>query len=289
MTYSKDLDNKQLTSGDELFMQSSPIHAMVAAFIALPIDKGRGDAIINLSNGSTDVFLQAGVVQTKKGVNSIFGLPEGMAGRRIFLYLFSKFYEDINCIIELSKDKSEFIRLFGYQNPKARILHPIRINFFKALYMRVKFTNSINNKKAGHREIDDFGDCIIAANKASSDGVNYYSSLSYNWGFMFKMAFPVNFKHVRDANKKSEFWNVYVFLIDVLPRIPKGTKKTIEWRVIHRIFMNRYKTKENFKYFFKKTTDEVLKFYPKAKGKIDTDSDKNHLILKYAPPPIKPA
>ena len=57
---------------------------------------------------------------------------------------------------------------------------------------------------------------------------------------------------------------------------------------MHLLFQSRGGSIEQFRHVFRKQAKEVLEIYPQAKGKVDPDSDKHHLILKYAPPPIEP-
>ncbi|MCG8482155.1 MAG: hypothetical protein MJA31_02505 [Clostridia bacterium] len=151
------------------------------------------------------------------------------------------------------------------------------------------------DKAAGTRSsiiLGEFLDKIKERNKTinlppAKDSISNSNEGFYiNPFFAFKLSFPVNFDHVVGTSKRNDFWNIYVFLIDVLPRIHKSKKKTISWKMMHTIFCNR-KSLANFKYHFKKYLTEVLEIYPQAKGKIDFDSDREYLILKYAPPPVE--
>lgn len=268
-------------------METFPVHPMVAAFIALPLERNSGDAQIPLKKKKGNIVMQSGFVKTKSGKWQTFGLPEGMAGRRVFLYLFSEFYQDANVIIRLNRNKREYAKTFGYRASKSRVLHPVFMNFSRMAVMTIKFINKENNDRTYYPKFTEDYDRIISLEKEDKCQ-DYFNGISCNPTFLFRMGFPVDFRHVIGTNKKSEFWNVYVFLIDVLPRIKKGTNKKISWELMHDVFYRRYKTLANFKFNFEKKLSEVFKIYPQAKGKVDPDSDKHHLILKYAPPPIEP-
>ena len=99
------------------------------------------------------------------------------------------------------------------------------------------------------------------------------------------LAFPVDFEQVKKLKKKKEFWNIYLFLVDVLPRIPQGEKPQIEWSVMKALFSDNYSTKENFIYHFKRVLKQVLEIYPAARRNVIV-SRSDVLTLKHTPPPI---
>ncbi|WP_188149709.1 hypothetical protein [Teredinibacter waterburyi] len=76
------------------------------------------------------------------------------------------------------------------------------------------------------------------------------SSLCVNPAFVFRLNVPIDFNQVIGTAQKSEFWNIYVFLVDPLPRIPKKNTQTLEWDLVYRIFRKRYSAQPKFKYFF---------------------------------------
>ena len=85
---------------------------------------------------------------------------------------------------------------------------------------------------------------------------------------------------------RGEFWNIYVFLVDLLPRIPQGEQLRLRWGVMNVFFMSRT-TKERFKYRFKELLPQVLGIYKEAKDSVDVNSEKDFLLLYRAPlPPI---
>ena len=111
--------------------------------------------------------------------------------------------------------------------------------------------------------------------------------LEINTHIPFKLSFPVDFSKVVENDHGNEFWNVYVFLVDVLPRVKKRRKEPILWEKMYDLFQReaRYRSLADFKYQFKKTLKKVYSIYPQAEGRVIT-SDKKYLVCKYAPPPI---
>lgn len=261
-------------------MENFPVHPMVALFIALPLENNCVDTEIYTRKPDRNAFIRSIPVRFRDDKFRAPGLPHGMTGRRVFLYLFSQFYKDRNFVLEQSFDKKPFIETFGYDVPRFRKKHPIRLAFYKVMYSEVKFYDDRDNAKAGYSSVTQDGASMFDA--VWQNGI---WTVKLNSEFIFKMAFPVDFSHVIGTNKKCLFWNVYLFLVDVLPRIPKGKSKHISWELMHDVFHRRYDTIANFKYFFTQQLEDIFSIYPQAKNKVDV-SDSNDLILKYAPAPI---
>lgn len=285
---SQNPDSGQISpiSADELFMQSFPVHPMVAFFIAMPIKKVKRIAAIHLKKDHENLLAISEPVPTTKEQNSFvyYDLPQGMAGRRVMLYLFSRFYacrddESLSSGITMNADRDTFIRKFGYEySQRGQGSHPLQTEFWKVIGANFRFKDNKDNTRAGYTGLPSRGRERIVLGEENGE-------LLLNPHFLFNMAFPVDFNHVIGTDKKNRFWNVYMFLIDVLPRIEKGKIKKIPWSLMHDVFYHRPKNLAHFKFYFSKEVKDVITIYPKAKGKVDM-SDKTFLKLRYAPPPI---
>jgi len=278
------IEPKSTISGDELFMETFPVHPMVACFIALPLEHVSPESAVRLKKPKGNILMKAGDFYTREKRYQTLGMPSGMGARRVLLYFFSMFYKDQLGWLDPSRTPKEFISEFGYDEQKNRRTHIVKFNFLKILKMRIQFADNKDNVRAGFHSIDSFGDCMVSGNQAD-DG--WYETISYNPSFLFKMAFPVDFNQVVNTRKKSHFWNAYLFLVDVLPRIEPGKSRKISWTLMHDVFYRRYKTLENFRYNFRKTVDDVYSIYPKARGKVDL-SRSDYVTLRHAKPPIEP-
>ena len=271
-------------SADALFMETFPVHPMVAFFIALPLKERAPDAEIYLLNRGANAYMRSGVhYHQETGKSTFLGFPGGVVGRRIFMYFFWLYYRDPSAFFIHGDNIKEDINEFGYHSKSGRLGHPVRQGLMKFVYIKARFILPENNIRVGFTGIDQYCDIMVAYKWVDRK----YTVIMPNQRYLFRMGFPIDFDRVKSIRKKCEFWNVYMFLIDVLPRIEKGTKTRISWELMHDVFVRRYTTIENFRYFFRKQVKAVLEIYPQAKSKVDT-SHNGELILGYAPPPINP-
>lgn len=270
----------QSTKGDLIFLGEMPIHPMVAVFINLPIDKNTTQFLVD-SEHAIEVFADPTKYQSRATTRP---LPKGIAIRRLLLYLFSQFYQDGDFVLCEKVLSAKFLNLFGYNNRVCRRNHKLLVAYIRLLYTRFKFFNDEDNIAAGYERLDQRTCTEMLLGKNISDDV---FEIRLNPKFMFKAAFPVDFRHVVASNRRCEFWNIYLLLVDVLPRIGHRKTERITWEMLSAIFGRSYKSKHamaNFKFNFKKQLAEVLEIYPQAKGKVEpTDSE---LRLKYTRPPI---
>lgn len=279
-----DLDNNQPISGDELFMQTFPVHPMVAIFIALPITNEPEIVELRLKKEVANIQINTHGVPRKHGEWKSYGFPCGMAARRILLFIFSEIYRTGNTSLAFGDgSRQDILYRFGYRiSSRQQGNHPLFRQFIRIQRMGIKFTNPLNNEKCNF-SLAGYSDSMLGVRMDENGEIIEGPFL--NPGFLFNMAFPVEFEHVIGTDKKNRFWNVYMFLIDVLPRIEKGKTKKITWSLLHDVFYHRPPNLAHFKNMFKQEVEEVTTLYKKAKGKVITD-DKTYLKLKYAPPPI---
>lgn len=284
MPEKSDLLKNASTLGDEIFLRSFPVHPMVALFIALPLESLPKDFQVSPIKHGANVIIQSGVFYSSKHKKHIpAGLPFGMAARRILLFFFHHFYLNPDFKFRTDRNTKEVFHDFGYNFVKNRRSSIPSINFQLIPLCDITFTEDKHLKEIGVELGDDPFSKIFL--RGTADDGKTYVEYKRNPKFIFSMRFPVDFKKVLKSRKKSEFWNVYLFLVDVLPRIPKGKTQRISWAIIHDIFYQRYGTIANSKYYFKKHVSEVFEIYPQAKTRVDT-SDSEDLLLKNAPAPI---
>ena len=294
---------------------SCVLYPMTAYFIALPTSQidALTDIIVR-AESSASLSVEVNKKAVKEGYVPACPSPSGMGARRLLLYIFSECYKKPNNLIRIRDgSNNQLLRKLGYSFDRtAMSRHPGIINYERMLNCTFQFRDESKNKSIGlgekilgvsrftekrHILFITFGDILSRMKKPStSEGFNnfvgYYRSLGYqdddycvNPFFIFNTSFPVEFGRVIDSNKKSEFWNVYVFLVDVLPRVKKGSTLKLPWDKVHAIFCKRYNTLENFKFNFRKQLVDVLGIYPQAKGRVDADNQ-DELLLKHAPPPV---
>ncbi|MBL4623551.1 MAG: hypothetical protein JKY42_00145 [Flavobacteriales bacterium] len=271
--------------GDAHFIKAAGIHPMVAAFIALPLNPQPKIIIETTISNHRNIVMESGVIRSQEKPK-LLNLPSGMLGRRIFLYFFSAFYRDKNYEFDLN-DAGKFSKLLGYNSTDRHINREAQDALNDFLNTRIKFVDHSDNKfhydYLGVKELSDINTRLVLVDRQSTDDDS--GKVIFNQSGIFTMAFPIDFERVKKLKKKSGFWNVYVFLADVLPRIPPRKKPVIAWKVLNILFGDNYGTLENFKLNFTKTLKEVEKIYPEAKGKVDT-SRSDVLVLRHASPPI---
>jgi len=302
--------------GDELFMGNKcPVYPMTAFFIALPTSQTYNVYEYVVRAGSSSSLLVAvDKKATKDGYVHACPIPTGMGARRLLLYIYSQRYKNPKQLVRIKHgSNNQFLRELGYSFGRtAMSKHPGTINFERLCNCTFQFRDESKNeaiglgkKLLGLIRDPEIGDRLLVSYrqllKAMKQSVTpekymtfktHYRQLGFqeedcciNPFFAFNAAFPVDFNQVVDTQKKSEFWNIYMFLVDYLSRVKKGKVVKLSWSMVHVIFCKRYNTIENFRYFFRQTLPDVLEIYPQAKGRIDV-SNKESLILKHAPPPV---
>lgn len=272
--YTVESDHK----GDALYLQAAGIHPMVAAFIALSSQPTQR-IIVESSIVNHRKLLLEPATASYDGKPHLTNLPNGMVGRRILMYFFSEFYRDKNFIFDLA-DSDTLWKSLGYKSTDRHIKRYAKEALITFLTMTVRFANFAENKVhfdyLGEKDVSEIDTRTVLVDQ---------DKIIYNQSGLFNMAFPVDFEKIKKLKVRNGFWNVYLFLVDALPRIPPKEKARIEWHVLKVLFSDNHRTLENFKYFFIQTSKKVFAIYPKAEKSVDyTRSDM--LVLKHAPPPI---
>ncbi len=267
-------------TADQYFLETYPVSPMVAIFISLPT-LPTNKAVEKRTFQDVNIDKNLLIDGATQGKSVVLGVPHAMEGRRVLLYFFHRAYLDNAFVYDASKSHRDIAADFGYDNAKSRHPKEVVFHLIKLVYAKISFLYHEDNELYGLFNYSDTHNLMFDSTVKN----DYITELRLNPNFMFNCAFPVDFKHVIGTRKKCFFWNIYLLLVDVLPRTKWRQKKPISWEFLHRLFNSTY-TIENFKYAFKNTVKEVLEIYPQAKGKVDTSSDKKHLILSYAPPPI---
>lgn len=286
--------NKYLA--DNYFLTKHGISPMAAFFLALPIKKKivseLGEIIVRTD--FVDMVMRAGSRSDDNISGHFAGMPCGMHARRIMLYIFSETYKS-ECAgifpheIRLgSGTQADFLRCLGYQtktgftgnHPANEQLQRLTNCEFdvarKDKRILLDFIRESNAKC-------DFKDMHIFADTRYSKKRN---AIGMNVKFPFSLAIPVDYEQAKKLDGKSLSWNIYVFLADMLPRIPKQKTLELPWEKVNHWFGSRYPEVRKFRYNFKLALENVLERYPAAVGKVH-DSSREILTLKYAEPPIK--
>lgn len=277
-------------TADECFRQLYFVSPMVAAFIALPLKRLKSNDTYLLFEGERprDLILkpsrhQETSLSRKWGEEIGLDIPYGMRARRILLLFFHHQYlnPDTRFIYSIPDDSKSLGEALGYEERKSRHSDRVLTSLIELSFLTISFLSHELNEKFGFVSLKQRNAAMF---NIGYDFLSNQYNLSFNPEFLFKNAFPVDYNHVVNLRKKSDFWDTYLFLVDVLPRIKPRNKVLFQWYFIHELF-RRDSTLANFKYHFKKTLEEVYNIYPKAKGRIDT-SDKKYLICRYTPSPI---
>lgn len=299
------------TDADKKFLGVSVIHPMTAVFIALPYSGTNGEiGSYVIFHGNPDVGLRISVRKEGGGSSGVVESPRqiefGFSLRRVLLYAFAKAYEvKENSLIILGGEASKdaMLRKFGYGYKKSAMgkNHPFMKAFKSLGNLSVDFSDQRINTDLGFFDKTDLVTRIpitiigYVKHVYKKNYPEYYDELvaelegvhdntvCVNPFCAFNMAFPVNFRHVLQTNKKSEFWNVYMFLVDFLPRIPKDKFYMLSYEFLNNVF-GRRQTVPRFKYMFQKYVKEVLVFYPEADGKIDFIKEKKRVYFYRAKP-----
>lgn len=280
------------TSADLHFLREWPIHPMVAFFISLPVepDVEIDNLIIQHNESPLELFTQR-YFDENKGSSVFVPVPQMMSARRIYLYLFSMFYFSYDAEFNGKINKKDWtVRLsskdvanLGYEYKTPRKRQELDVAFKRVLLARYRFMKSDDNAIFGPPPISkDYGHTLFTLKLSKNN--NEIFGLDKTSAFMFKAGFPINFSHVLGTNKRCSFWNVYLLLVDILPRVPRNRELHISWMILRRIFRNRYSDLAAFSFNFKKNLNEVLEIYPQAKDKVRFD--KYGFYYRYAPPPI---
>lgn len=289
---------------------------MTAFFIGLPIKKDASISELNIGKGIKTKLVVNTVKKVGQGgaMVSSAPFPSGIGARRILLYIFNYRYSNPTKILRLSeKSNNAFLRKMGYNFGRTAMSNHPGIAGLKSLTpCSFQLGNEEFNQKIGisklimtgynlrmgleHKLLSDATSLKSEIKRRTTpdeftkyegflDSDENRDSIFLHPFFAFRLDVPVDFSLVAKSTKKSEFWNVYVFLADILPRVKKGKSLPVPWKDIHTIFQRRYGDEGQFRYFFKKILQEVFTVYPQAKSRVDT-SNKEHLILKHTPAPI---
>ena len=220
-----------LKTADQYFRELYRISPMAAIFIALPIKETLSSSItVFPTNRTRNVAISGGDVRVttsklqhpkllEKG-NRRLPIPHGMIARRFLLLSYSSAYRKKHSIDSDNKPASS-INFLGYDNRKSRKVKRFHKQVLLFLMSRISFVQ--------HTDIQRYNDLKHTTNDFISADNNCdqilirtaENKLRVNNNFMFDYAIPVDFQHVIGTRKKSGFWNVYVFLVDVLPHLPK--------------------------------------------------------------------
>lgn len=278
-------DYDPLTRADDFFLEEWPIHPMVAVFIALPIYGTSSDIMYTYNQRMVQISSNPFPMPDRDLAINL-GLPGGLQARKLLLYFFSRFYQDDYFVLHTRIESKDCINEFGYHCRQYRYAHPLLIELRKLLYCNFEYSNVEFLEQSGYTTIKH----IIHARRMlvfdyGRFKENDVTTIYLNPLFMFKTMFPVAFDMVLRSERKCEFWNIYLLLIDLLPRIPPRQKVQISWELLHDVFCRRYGSLANFKYFFRKQLTEVLQVYPQARGRVGT-SQKHEVTFRNAPAPL---
>lgn len=260
---------------------------MVAIFCALPLHNDflpekrvfpviKGDdrnllvygADVNVSDGKGRSYA--------KRVN----VPNGMIARKLLLYFFSKFYQEPDYVENLENGWDVLIEKLGYDNYKSR--HKDR--YWESVEQVIKSTYSFlydeDNELYGLRNRSDNHNKMFLG--LVENGV--LKNLFLNPKFMFNCGFSVDFRKVKGSKKKALYWNIYLLLADIMPRIPTSRHYFLPWTYLYKVFAGNYSILANFKNEFLKQVREVEEIYPAIRGHYT--HDRKNLYLYYAPAPV---
>lgn len=281
---------------DDYFLYKYGISPMAAFFLALPVKQNQVDNCgeLLIKTDLVDLVIRAGISTDVDGKRIQTAIPWGMQARRIMLYVFSQSYQS-ECAgkplhnIQFSKGvQSDFLRSLGYQSKtsfssKHSALDQLRnlanCEFDVARIDKPNFLGLMKDNK----EKCDFTDMHVFTAMTSSQ--NSFE-LKRNVKFPFALDLPVDYNQAIRLKGKNLAWNIYVFLADILPRIPKGKRLDIPWEKISLWFCNNYPELRKFRHNFRMELENVLDIYRSAKGRVDTDSSE-FLRLRYTAPPVE--
>ncbi|WP_018276015.1 hypothetical protein WKI13_02210 [Teredinibacter turnerae] len=295
------------TKPDEAYLQRSVTQPMAAFFLNMPIKELTQWNVSVFSTAKVPDFLHLQMSPQQydfknTGVLENMHILYSFPMRRVFLYLFAKaFDEGSNAPIILSQDteqKSKLLRRFGYNYNKSAMGkgHPFiksqPILFLSALLFN--FENVATGHKLGiNHNGTKFNFCssslvvtlqqlLTLIKEYNADDYNSFLKSLVQSGidvrettylsnpyFAFSYAgIPVYWPDVLTTNKKSDFWNLYVFLTDMLYRMPELTAYQISWEDLWLTF-GRRGTLVKFKHNFRRLLEEVYEIYPEAIDKVD--------------------
>ncbi len=271
-------------SADQYFQGKWVVSPMVAIFCALPIhDEPLAELRVPPTKDDRNLLIYGGDVNIREGGKTLakrLNVPNGMIARKMLLYYFSKFYLNPAYVHDFDKPLKDIAEDYGYDNYKSR--HSLRFSatIDQIIHAKFSFLYHEDNELYGLMKHSDNHNKIFRG--ASEDGS--LRSLFLNDKFMFNMAFPVDFRHVEGSRKKALFWNMYLLLVDLMPRIPQDKHCYLPWSYLQLLFAGNYANLANFKNELKTKLREVEEIYPRIKGRYSID--KKNLYLFYAPPPV---
>lgn len=292
----KRVSNDRLKSADDYFVSRHRPRPMAAFFISLPSHDQGLQSELTVKTDLVDMTIKAGSITNDDGTTQFLGIPYGMKARRILLSIFTRMYQ-AKCAdqpliwMSIGDSNSDFLRGLGYRSSSSfSSENNTQANIQLMRFIACEFTVNERNEKGvinpiaesmkRHFDFDDMR--FLWEVEPNEHGEN---CIFINYNFPFSLALPVSYKQAHKMKARSLAWNIYVFLADMLPRIPQEETLRISWKVVDDWFGNRYGELKNFRENFKEMRAKVLKVYPAAQGRLD-DSRKDVLVLKYAPPPI---
>jgi hypothetical protein len=273
------------TTADQYFQEKWILSPMVAMFCALPIhDEPLAELrVFPVQTADRNLLIYGGEVNMREG-NKTFSrrlnIPNGMIARKMLLYYFSKYYLHPTFVHDCDRPPKDIAEDYGYDNYKSRHAERFAVIIDQIVHARYSFLYHEDNELFGLIKHSDNHNRLFLGESEHGD----IKTLFLNPKFMFNCAFPVDFRHVKGSRKKALFWNIYLMLVDVMPRIPQGKDCFLPWTYLHLLFAGNYTNLANFKNEFKTQLKEVEKIYPRIVDRYWIDKKKLNLL--YTPPPI---
>ncbi|MCG8382921.1 MAG: hypothetical protein MJA28_12020 [Gammaproteobacteria bacterium] len=283
-------------SADDYFVKRAMPSPMTLFFINLPHEDLGSVAECRMNVKKANMVIRSGNRQLPDGSTQFLGLPYGMKARRILLSVFTQMHQaamaDQPLIwIPIGKSSSGFLRQLGYESASS-------------------FSSS--NGKLANNQLQRLVACEFAVEERDERGVisSFVESMKRhfnfkdmhpfwdvepyegqncifrNYDYPFNLALPVSYEQAHQMNARCLSWDVYVFLADMLHRVPEDVaSQDMPWTTVEKCFGNTYKDLKHFRENFKKALANVKKVYPAVETGVDaTRSDV--LILKRTPSPV---
>lgn len=273
-------------TADQYFRAKWALSPMVAIFCSLPLhdDFLAEKRVFRESGDDRNLLIYGADVNVKDDRGRTYSkrvnIPNGMIARKFLLYFFAKFYQDPDYVENLENGWDILIEKLGYDNYKSRHKNRFWESIEQVIKSEYSFLYDEDNELYGLKKRTDNHNKMFLGRV--ENGV--LKNLFLNKNFMFNCGFPVDFRKVIHSKKKALFWNIYLFLADVLPCINVANGHSLPWRYLHHVFAGNYKLVANFKNEFLKQIKEVEEIYPAIRGKYG--ADRKFFYMHYAPPPV---
>lgn len=230
------------------------------------------------------------------------GLPWGMAARRVVLYVSTygkpAFHKKPN-FLTLGKTKDEVMTTLGYNQKRSggegykkvveqlrrliccRYFYPIRHDertggssrTLDAQFLKSMASHAYINSQSRNAQ-------IFFALREEESGL---LELFINTSCSADMGLPICFERAKKLHGKCFKWDIFVFLADLLPRIPHNEPLSIPWKNVHKCFSGSGGNERNFRYMFAGALPEILAVYPEAEGNVIINQGEDLTLHRSAP------